>query len=103
MANQIQARLQANCKRKGVQFSNLYEVLNHGHPMIDYERSESLLKFLRVKNMPPNYWTESTSWEITGHLHLIVLKRFREVVQFAMIISINVDDVIAYIYIYIYI
>ena len=59
VANQVQIGLQVDCKRKEVQFSTLYEVLVHGRPMIDYERIESLLKFLRVKNMPSKHWSKS--------------------------------------------
>ena len=46
VAYQIQVGLHFDYKRKEVQFSILYEILNNGHLMIDYERSRSLLKFL---------------------------------------------------------
>ena len=74
VVDKVEAKLQANCKREEVQISTFYEVLNHGRSMIDYERSESLLKFHRVKNMPSKHWFESTCWEMNGHFHLLVLE-----------------------------
>lgn len=63
--------------------------------MIDYERSESLLRFLRVKNMPSKHCSESAGWEMSGHLHLVVLRRLKEVVKSAKFISISADEVTA--------
>ena len=94
MADQVETRLQGDCKKKGVKFSFLNElVLNHGRPMIDYERSKSLLKFPRMKNMLSKHWSKSTHWEISGHLHLVVLRPFREVVQSARIISTSPNEI----------
>ena len=52
MAEQLVGGLQGELKRKGVQFSTLFQVLNHGRPMCDYEREQYLLRHLKVKNVP---------------------------------------------------
>ena len=62
--------------------------------MIDYERSQCLLKFFRVKNMLFKHWSKITNWKMTEHLHLIVLRRLTKVVQSTRIISISANEVI---------
>ena len=51
VAEQVVSGLAGEYKRKGVQFSTLFEILSHGHPMVDYEQSKVLLKHLKVNNM----------------------------------------------------
>jgi hypothetical protein len=38
VVDQLIGGLQGEEKRKGLQFSTLFQVLNHGHPMCNYER-----------------------------------------------------------------
>ena len=55
----------------------------HKRPMIDYERFENLLNFFRVKNMPSKCWSKTIGWKMSEHLHLIVLRQLREIMQSA--------------------
>jgi hypothetical protein len=44
--------LEGEEKRKGVQFSTIFQVLSHGRPMCDYEYEQYLLRHHKVKNVP---------------------------------------------------
>ena len=74
------AGLEGECKRKGVQFSTLFQVLCHGRPMCDYEREQYLLRHLKVKNLPRKHWSESSGWEMSEHIHVCVLAALKAVV-----------------------
>ena len=95
MAEQLVGGLQGEFKRKGVQFSTLFQVLSHGRPMCDYEREQYLLRHLKVKNVPQKHWSETSGWEMSKHLHASVLAALKEVIQSARIISISADEVTA--------
>lgn len=51
VANQIIASLEAEDKRKVVQFLTLFQILSHGHSMCDYKRLQHLLRHLKVKHV----------------------------------------------------
>jgi hypothetical protein len=87
--------LEGEEKRKGVQFSTLFQVLSHGRPMCDFEREQYLLRHLKVKNVPRKHWSETNGWEMGEHLHGCVLAALKVVVQSARIISISADEVTA--------
>jgi hypothetical protein len=95
VADQLIGGLQGEEKRKGVQFSTLFQILSHGRPMCDYEREQYLLRHLKVKNVPIKHWSETSGWEMAEHLHGCVLAALKGVVQSARIISISVDEVTA--------
>jgi hypothetical protein len=44
--------LQGEQEKKGMQFSTLFQILSHGHPLCDYEHEQYLLRHLKVKNVP---------------------------------------------------
>ena len=73
VATQIIGGLGAEDKRKGVQFSTLFQILSHGRPMCDYEYEQYLLRHLRVKNVPRKHWSETSGWEMSEHMHGCVL------------------------------
>ena len=91
IVEQVVSGLAGEYKPKGVQFATLFEILSHGHPMVDYERSEVLLKHIRVKNMPARHWSENIGWKMSKHLHLLVLSCLRYVIQSIQIFSISYD------------
>jgi hypothetical protein len=91
--DQLIGGLQGEEKRKGVQFSILFQILSHGRPMCDYERQQYLLRHLKVKNVPIKHWSKTSGWEMAEHLYASVLAALKVVVQFARIISISVDEV----------
>ncbi len=93
MVEQLLGGLEGDFKRKGVQFSTLFHVLSHGCPMCDYECQQQLLRQLKVKNILRKHWSQTTSWEMSEHLHSFVLAALKSVVQVAHIISISVDEV----------
>jgi hypothetical protein len=95
VADQIIRGLDSENKRKGVQFSTLFQILSHGRPMCDYEREQYLLRHLKLKNLPQKHWSEATGWEMSEHLHASVLAALKGVVQSARIISISADEVTA--------
>ena len=95
VAEQLVGGLHSELKRKGVQFSTLFQVLSHGRPMCDYEREQYLLRHLKVKNVPQKHWLETSGWEMSEHLHASVLATLKEVIQSARIISISADEVTA--------
>jgi hypothetical protein len=95
VADQLIGGLQGEEKRKGVQFSTLFQILSHGCPMCDYEREQYLLRHLKVKNIPIKNWSETSGWEMAEQLHGCILAVLKGVVQSARIISITVDEVTA--------
>ena len=80
VARQIIGGLAAENKRKGVQFSTLFQILTHGRPMCDYEREQYLLRHLRVKNVPKEHWSETSGWEMSEHMHGCVLDALKVVI-----------------------
>ena len=53
---QLLHSLHSKNMRKGIQFSTLFQILSHGHPMVDYCESQHLLRYLNVKNVPKKHW-----------------------------------------------
>ena len=80
IATQIIGGLGAEDKRKGVQFSTLFQILSHGRLMCDYEREQCLLRHLRVKNVRTKHWSETSGWEMSEHMHGCVLDALKVVV-----------------------
>ena len=80
VVEQVVSSLAKEYKQKGVQFATFFELLSYRCPMVDYERSKVLFKHLKVKNMPSRHWSESTGWEMSEHLHLLVLSHLKSVV-----------------------
>ena len=95
VADQLGKNFEGELRRKGVQFSTLFQVLAHGRPMCDYEREQYLLRHLKVKNLPRKHWSETSGWEMSEHLHGSVLSALMSVVRSARIISISADEVTA--------
>ncbi len=95
MTDQLVEGLQGENKRKGVQFSTLFELLRHGRPMCDYERTMTLFLHLKVKNVPKKHWSETSGWEMSEHMHGCVLSALKSAVQSAFYIAISADEVTA--------
>ena len=93
VADELVDGFQGNLKRKGIQFSTLFQVLSHGRPMCDYERELYLLQHLKIKNLPMKHWCENSGWEMSEHIHATVLSALKAIVQFARIVSISADEV----------
>ena len=95
VADLLVAGLEGEFKRKGVQFSTLFQILSHGRPMCDYEHEQYLLRHLKVKNLPKKHWSETSGWEMSEHMHATVLLRLKSLVQSARFVSISADEVTA--------
>jgi hypothetical protein len=80
-------------RRKGVQYSAIFSVLQHGRPMCDYSSSRFLLKHLKVKHLPTKHWCESSSWEMAHYMHLSILVAITKALQAARVISITANEV----------
>ena len=93
VADRLVSSLEGELRRKGVQFSALFQVLSHGCPMCDYEREQYLLRHLKVKNLPRKHWSETSGWEMSEHLHASILSALMFVVRSTCIISISTDEV----------
>jgi len=89
------AGLEGEMKRKGVQFSTLFQILSNGCSMCDYEREQFLLRHLKVKNVPKKHWSETSGWEMAEHLHASILLALKGMVRGASFISISADEVTA--------
>ena len=50
---------------------------------------------LRFKNLPMKHWCENSGWEMSEHIHGIVLSALKAIIQSACILSISVDEVTA--------
>jgi hypothetical protein len=80
-------------RRKEVQYSAIFSVLQHGRPMSDYSSSRFLLEHLKVKHLPTKYWCESSSWEMAHYMYLSILAALARAVQAARVISVIADEV----------
>jgi hypothetical protein len=91
---QLLCGLHGENTRKGVQFSTLFQILSHGHPMVDYCESQHLLRYLNVKNVPKKHWCETSGWEMSEHIEVVVLDALRKLIRNYTIFSLSVDEVI---------
>jgi hypothetical protein len=80
-------------RRKRVQYSAIFSILQHGPPMCDYSSSRFLLEHLKVKHLPTKHWCESLGWKMAHYMHLSVLAALARAVQAARIISVTADEV----------
>jgi hypothetical protein len=80
-------------RRKGVQYSTFFSVLQHGRPMCDYSSSRFFLEDLKVKHLPTKHWCESSSWDMTHYMHLSIFAALARTVLAARVISVTADEV----------
>jgi len=78
--DQLMTRLKDEFKKKELQFSTLFQILTHGHPMCNYKREQYLLMHLKLRNLPKKHWLKSTGWEMNKHSYMIVLTTLKNVV-----------------------
>ncbi len=83
-------------KWKFVQFATIFNLLNKGKPMINYEDFQPLYEFIKFRSNPTNLKHLSTgaSWEITKYIQNEVLKATKLVVQNFDFIFLTYDEVI---------
>jgi hypothetical protein len=60
-------------RRKGVQYSTLFSVLQYGRTMSNYSSSRFLLEHLKINHLPTKHWYKSSGWEMAHYMHLSVL------------------------------
>jgi hypothetical protein len=80
-------------RRKEVQYSAIFSVLQHGRPMSDYSSSRFLLEHLKVKHLPTKHWYKSSGWKMAHYMHLFVLAALARAVQAARVILVTADEV----------
>ncbi len=83
-------------KWKFVQFANIFNLLNKGKPMINYEDFQPLYEFLKFRSNPKNlkHLSSGASWEITKYIQNEVLKAIKLVVQNSNFVFYTYDEVI---------
>jgi hypothetical protein len=80
-------------KLKNVQFISIYPLLNHGHPMIDYEHMQDLFQMLKVKFVSKKHWFDMLSWAMVEFMHKLLLEATKATFVFATFIVINENEV----------
>jgi hypothetical protein len=86
---------QAETNIKEVQFSTLFQVLCNGRPMVDYCKTQHLLRHLNVKNLPKKHWCKTSGWEMSEHIESMVLHALKTLLKGSRILSLSVDEVTA--------
>ena len=71
----------------------LFHVPSCGHPMTKYEVLRDLLKCLKTKHLPMKHQSDNSGWELTEHMHLIVVEKLKDIVRSACFIAISCDEV----------
>jgi hypothetical protein len=95
MYKQLLRGLHGENTRKRVKFSTLFQILSHGHPMVDYCESQHLLRYLNVKNVPKKHWCETSGWEMSEHIEVVVLDALRKLIRGYTIFSLSAHEVTA--------
>jgi hypothetical protein len=55
-------------KRKLVQFTFIFCLLNKGKPMTDYEYFKPLFEFLKLRSITKTHWPNGASWKMAKHI-----------------------------------
>jgi hypothetical protein len=82
-----------NKKRIFLQFMKIYHLLEHGHPIIDYESMKKLFDFIQMLNISQHDWNDTNAWAMAECMYELVLNKTCFVVQTTKFISISVDEV----------
>jgi hypothetical protein len=79
--------------RKRVQFGTIFNLLSQDCPMLEYEASLSLFKFLNLPGIPKLHWSDNAGWEMADAMFGQVLKQNKVVIQSANYLAISCDEV----------
>jgi hypothetical protein len=74
---------------KMIQFAFIFMILAQGKPMTDYKYLRPMYECLKPKNTPKKHWNDSSSWEITKHLHNQVLVTTKATIQGAKFVTLT--------------
>ncbi|KAG0574823.1 hypothetical protein KC19_VG294800 [Ceratodon purpureus] len=79
--------------RKKIQFAVIFHLLSQGRPMLEYEASHSLFKYLLVPGLPKLHWSDNSGWEMADAMLKQVLKQNRVDMQSSNFLSMSCDEV----------
>jgi hypothetical protein len=79
------------CKKQ--QMELIFYLLDRGLPMLEYEASKELLRFLGVPKLPLRHWSDNSVWDMATYMHLEVMAAKREMLQGAWYFSVSCDEI----------
>jgi hypothetical protein len=79
--------------RKKQQMGLIFHLLDRGLPMLEYEASKELLRFLGVPKLLLRHWSDNSAWDMATYMHLEVTATKREMLQGARYFSVSCDEV----------
>jgi hypothetical protein len=71
----------------------IFHLFDRGLPMLEFEASRELLRFLGVPKLPLRHWSDSSAWDMAAHMHLEITATKREMLQGARYFSVSCDEV----------
>ncbi len=80
-------------KRKLVQFAFIFNFLNKGKPMTDYEYLKPFFEFVKLRPILKKHWTYGASWKMVEHTKNEVKKTTKIVIKIAKFVSLTCDEV----------
>jgi len=82
-------------RRKRVQFATLFQVLENGRPMVEFESRRSLYKLLAVPDLPSAHWCDNSGWVMASFMYKIVVQEIHRLIEKANFLAVTVDEVTA--------
>jgi len=59
---------------KRVQFATLFQVLQCGRPVVEFESCQGLYKLLAVLDLPSAHWCDNSGWVIVSYMYKIMVQ-----------------------------
>ena len=78
--------------KKRVQFATLFQILQSGRPMLEYEAHQGLYKLLGVPDLPGAHWCDSSAWIMASFMHKLVVDEIQKLVESANFLAVTVDE-----------
>jgi hypothetical protein len=80
-------------ERKKVQFATLFQILEGGRPMVEYESNKALYSFINVFKNPKMHWFDSSSWIMAGFIYVHVTKAILAIIFIINYVALPCDEV----------
>lgn len=90
---QIHLCTSMEARKKKVQFATLFQLLNEGRPMIEYESRIHLYRLLNVPDLPVAHWCDNSGWTMAAYMYKQVCSEMKKLIDAARYFAVTVDEV----------
>jgi hypothetical protein len=90
---QVNKNTHLELEKKTIQFVTLFQILEVGHPMVEYEKRKSLYSFLGVLKNPKMQWFNSYGWVLAEFMYAQVTNKIFKIVSYSNYVALTCDEV----------